>query len=57
MISLAIEGGVAIATLCRPPVNAIRLTLHPRGLAPKIVDVPIVPRPAMPILRGDFITG
>jgi transcriptional regulator with XRE-family HTH domain len=24
--------------LLRPPVNAIRLTLHPRGLAPKIVN-------------------
>lgn len=35
--SLTLVGGVA-AELLQPPVNVMRLTLHPDGLAPRIVN-------------------
>lgn len=33
-------GGVADARLLEPPVNVLRLSLHPRGLAPRIRNLP-----------------
>lgn len=36
--ALALLAGVP-ADLLRPPLNAMRLTLHPRGLAPRIVNL------------------
>jgi transcriptional regulator with XRE-family HTH domain len=36
-VSLLTEG--AAATLLEPPVNVLRLTLHPEGLAPRIVNL------------------
>ena len=32
------------ATCCEPPVNVLRLSLHPDGLAPRIVNLPRVAR-------------
>jgi transcriptional regulator with XRE-family HTH domain len=36
----ALMGGVADASLLHPPVNVLRLSLHPRGLAPRIENYP-----------------
>ena len=36
----ALLAGVADAALLAPPVNVLRLSLHPRGLAPQIANLP-----------------
>ncbi len=36
----ALLAGVADAALLAPPVNVLRLSLHPRGLAPRIANLP-----------------
>ena len=36
----ALLAGVADATLLAPPINVLRLGLHPRGLAPRIANLP-----------------
>src|SRR6185503_3163231 len=37
--ALAIMGEGVAEELLKPPINAMRLTLHPRGLAPRIVNL------------------
>jgi transcriptional regulator with XRE-family HTH domain len=38
MLGVLLEG--VCESLLRPPVNALRVSLHPRGLAPRIVNLP-----------------
>ena len=37
----AVLGGVADPSLLEPPVNVLRLSLHPNGLAPRIANLPV----------------
>jgi transcriptional regulator with XRE-family HTH domain len=39
MLPLLLQGGDIAAELLQPPVNVLRLSLHPRGLAPRILNL------------------
>ena len=55
-LALLVEG--AAAHLLEPPVNVLRLCLHPEGIAPRIINLPYWCARVLERLRRDaFVTG